>query len=161
YEGNALRLRDAKGLHYLALLLRHPGRPFHALDLVAMVAPPPPELQGLPRQGSVGPLLDARARAEYRRRLTALRSEQDQAERDHDIGRAARATEEIGHLVEQLAVATGVGGRPRRGASDSERARLMVTKRIRATVRSVETKDPALAHHLATTVQTGTVCVYV
>ena len=160
YEGSALRLRDGKGLHYLALLLRHPGRPFHALDLVTMVSPAPPGLERAGRQGALGPLLDASARADYKRRLAALRTEQDEAERHHDVGRAARAADAIDLLTEQLGAAVGLGGRARRRAGDAERARLMVTKRIRATVKRVEGTHPALAHHLATTVKTGTVCVY-
>ena len=32
-----VRVKDAKGLHYLAHLLRHPGREFHVLDLVHSV----------------------------------------------------------------------------------------------------------------------------
>ena len=34
YEGRTFRLRDTKGLAYLAELLRNPGREFFALDLV-------------------------------------------------------------------------------------------------------------------------------
>ena len=37
YEGNVVRLKDAKGLHYLDHLLRHPGRRFHVAVLTAMV----------------------------------------------------------------------------------------------------------------------------
>ena len=35
FAGEAFRLKYLKGLHYLAYLLRHPGREFHVLDLVA------------------------------------------------------------------------------------------------------------------------------
>jgi hypothetical protein len=34
YDGAVIRLRDAKGLRYLAQLLLHPGREFHVNDLV-------------------------------------------------------------------------------------------------------------------------------
>ena len=34
FDGRTSRLRDAKGLRYLARLLAHPGREIHALDLV-------------------------------------------------------------------------------------------------------------------------------
>ena len=37
YEGQIVRLRDAVGLHYLAHLLRHQGRPFHVSELIAAV----------------------------------------------------------------------------------------------------------------------------
>lgn len=40
YEGRLLRLRDTKGLHYLAVLLQHPGRPFHVTELMALAARP-------------------------------------------------------------------------------------------------------------------------
>src|SRR6266498_2505411 len=35
FEGTAFRLRDTKGLHHIAALLRAPGRELHVLDLVA------------------------------------------------------------------------------------------------------------------------------
>jgi hypothetical protein len=35
YDGEVIRLRDAKGLRYLAQLLLHPGREFHVSDLIA------------------------------------------------------------------------------------------------------------------------------
>src|SRR5262245_7837199 len=37
YEGRLVRLKDAKGMRYLAELLRHPGRPFHVAELAAAV----------------------------------------------------------------------------------------------------------------------------
>ena len=36
YEGTVCRLRDSKGLHCLAHLLRHPGVPFAARDLLSV-----------------------------------------------------------------------------------------------------------------------------
>ncbi len=38
YDGRVVRLKDARGLRYLAALLRHPARDFHVLDL-ALVDP--------------------------------------------------------------------------------------------------------------------------
>src|ERR1700685_1322448 len=38
YRNSAFRLRDTKGLAYLAHLLRHPGTEFHVLDLVGGIA---------------------------------------------------------------------------------------------------------------------------
>src|SRR5438093_3959627 len=37
YGGRLMRLKDAKGLRYLAHLLHHPGRRFHVSELVAVV----------------------------------------------------------------------------------------------------------------------------
>jgi len=35
YDGAVVRLKDGKGLHYVACLLGHPGRPIHVDDLRA------------------------------------------------------------------------------------------------------------------------------
>ena len=35
FDGSTVRVRDLKGMHYLARLLTDPGREYHALDLVA------------------------------------------------------------------------------------------------------------------------------
>ena len=37
YDGRLVRLKDAKGMQYLAQLLRHPGRRFHVCELAAAV----------------------------------------------------------------------------------------------------------------------------
>ena len=36
YEGSVFRLRDTRGVRYVARLVQHPGREFHSLDLVAV-----------------------------------------------------------------------------------------------------------------------------
>jgi hypothetical protein len=42
YQGELARLRDVKGLGYLACLLGRPGREVHVLELVGAVDGPPP-----------------------------------------------------------------------------------------------------------------------
>jgi hypothetical protein len=155
FEGDVCRLRDAKGLQHLATLLQNPNREFHVLDL--LVAGVDEEAR---RDGDLGPVLDAQARAEYRRRLAELHEERADAERCHDLGRTARVDEEIDAIRRTLARALGVGGRARRTGSAAERARLVVTKRIRAAVARIRAASPRLGHHLATSVRTGIVCVY-
>ncbi len=79
FEGRTVRVRDLKGMHYLARLLAHPGREFHALDLVAA------ESVGVARSdehmalGDAGELLDARAKTAYRRRLAEIEDDIEQA----------------------------------------------------------------------------------
>src|SRR5262245_33872143 len=81
YGGTVCRVKDAKGLHYVAFLLRHPGREFHVLDLIGLGLEaggraPAQETQravandqrsGAPAQGL--PVLDAMAKGAYRQRL--------------------------------------------------------------------------------------------
>ncbi|MBI4515250.1 MAG: hypothetical protein HY699_05470 [Deltaproteobacteria bacterium] len=42
YQGNVLRLRDRKGLQYLAHLLHHPGEYYSVLDLSSWAGGPKP-----------------------------------------------------------------------------------------------------------------------
>ncbi|MGH7858145.1 MAG: hypothetical protein ACREQY_12540, partial [Candidatus Binatia bacterium] len=168
YEGQAFRLRYTKGLVYLTELLRNPGREFFALDLAqageVYVGGDSRRLAaGLAvsgNPGDAGPLLDSQAKAEYRRRLESLREELEDAERSNHSERAAKAREEIGFLTEELARATGLGGRDRKAASAVERARQSVTIAIRTTVKRISKNSPALGRHLASTVKTGKFCVY-
>src|SRR5215813_7034728 len=130
YEGSVARLRDAKGLRYLAQLLGNPGREYHAIDLEAAdsqtARPAPSEVRGgagpgelrvRPDLGDAGELLDARAKAAYKARLDQLQAELEEAERLNDAGRAATAAAERDFLVDELARAVGLGGRDRRAAS--------------------------------------------
>jgi len=154
YRGAATRLRHTAGLGHLARLLGNPGKELHALDLAAGHA----VREG--RDGDAGPVLDDQAKAAYRRRLGELTAELDEAERWADAERAARARAEVDALTEQLAGAVGLGGRDRRLPSSAERARVNVTKAIRAAIRRIAAHDPALGEHLTRTVRTGTFCVY-
>jgi hypothetical protein len=89
YEGAVLRLRDAKGLRYLAYLLARPGERLAATDLIAATAP---------AQGEV--------------------------------------------------------------SANPERARLAVTKRVKAAITRIGEHHRALGYHLATSIKTGHQCAY-
>jgi hypothetical protein len=172
YEGVVVRLRDAKGLGHLARLLADPGREFHVVDLEAANRQAGPaavgptgraragELQVRPDLGDAGALLDATAKAAYRARLAELGAELVEAEGGNDPARAARARGERDFLVAELARAVGLGGRDRRAASHAERARLNVTRAIRAAMANLARANPSLGRHLAVTVRTGRYCAY-
>ncbi len=174
YQGSVVRLRDAKGLRHLARLLAHPGREFHAVDLEAaegqpaQAAPVGPrgragggELEVRPDLGDAGELLDATAKAAYKARLEELRAELEEAERFNDPARATKARAERDFLVGELARAVGLGGRDRRAASHAERARLNVTRAIRAAIANLARANPSLGRHLASTIRTGRYCSYI
>jgi tetratricopeptide (TPR) repeat protein len=165
--GVVARLKDAKGLRYLAELVRAPGRDFHVLDLLAAGAPIEPSGAGGDGAtrlrltgGNAGAVLDAHAKSEYRRRMLDLRDALDEAEACGDIGRAETAREELAHLTEALAQAVGMGGRDRLAADVAERARLNVTRAIRATIGRIEATHPEVARHLTMRVLTGRFCRY-
>lgn len=164
YEGTEFRIRDSKGVGYIATLLASPGREFHALDLVG-----PGGSGGTPARedeltaralGDAGEILDPEAKAAYRARLSDLEETIEEARAWGDDERAARANEEREALLGQLAGAVGLGGRDRRAASASERARVNVTRAIKSAVARIAEQSPALGAHLDATLRTGTFCTY-
>jgi hypothetical protein len=166
YGGDAFRLKDSKGLRYLARLLEQRGHELHALDLVGGERDPDalrsrmePGLTMSP-SSDAGEILDARAKAEYRRRLTELEEELEEARSFGDDERAARAAEERDFLVAELARSLGLGRRSRRAASASERARVSVTRAIRSALARIHKESPTLGDHLDQTIRTGTFCSY-
>ena len=169
YRGQVAFFKATRGFNCLALLLRNPGREFHVRELVAQISGKLLVLRkGAPAPGAwpggilsdAGPILDAQAKAEYRRRLDDLRRDLEEAERFNDPARAERARGEMEALAEQLASAIGLGGRNRRIGSEAERARSAVTKRIKSSIKRIGEAIPSLGSHLATRVKTGYFCSY-
>jgi hypothetical protein len=173
YAGQSARLREVKGLRYLACLLRRPGREVHVLELVR-------EAEGLPAQPARGlssdvvlvnglrrssldeadRLFDLQAKAAYRRRLRDLEEDLEEARSWGDPERAARAEQEMEALTQELLRGVGLGGRDRALPSPAERARVSVTKAIKKAVRTIARHCPALGDHLAASVRTGRYCSY-
>jgi tetratricopeptide (TPR) repeat protein len=165
HDGRILRMRDSRGLRYLAQLLQHPNREFLVVDLAVDVSPaesaaPSKEFVNGANCCGAEAVADRRAVAQYRSRLEELRADLCEAEANNDLGRIDQLRGEMEALEEQLTGAVGLGGRQRTVSSDLERARSAVTKRIRDTVRRIQEEYPELGHHLARTVQTGYVCTY-
>ena len=180
YGGKAFRLKDTKGLGYLAHLLRHPGVEFHVLDLFGGIASRRDDDdagaadRGLERGdealekagihvaglGDAGEMLDQQAKAEYRRRLGELREELDEAKAQGNPARAERAEEEIDALTKELSRAVGLGGRDRKAASASERARQSITKTVKAVEERIAQSHSELGAIIARCIKTGTFCSY-
>jgi tetratricopeptide (TPR) repeat protein len=167
FGGRTARLRGSKGLRYLARLLAEPGRELTALELVALErggaddgndAVEPHLALGV--QGHAGPLLDARAKEAYRRRLAEIDEDVAEAANAGDSLRTAQADSERDYLVRELARATGLGGRDRYAGAASERARSAVTRAVRQALSRIREHHAPLAEHLDRTIRTGTCCVY-
>jgi tetratricopeptide (TPR) repeat protein len=164
FGGHVFHVERLKGMSHLTCLLAEPGRSFHALELVgagraAATAPLDP---GLPRavEGDLGPLLDERAKADYRARIDELDEEIEEAEVFNDPERASRARWEKDQLASELERAVGLGGRDRRVGAPAERARVNVTRALREAIKRIDHHDAALGHHLESCVKTGMFCVY-
>lgn len=141
------RLKDTKGVGQLGTLLAHPSEEFHAIALGGGD-------DGV-RAGDAGEVLDDQARSTYARRLRAMEDEIEAAMDADDFAQADALRAEQAVLERELARASGMGGRARRAASDAERARLNVTRSIRAVVKKVVADCPELGRHLDRAVRTG------
>ena len=157
FQGNEVRLRDSKGLRYLERLLAAPDQELHVVQLAGEADA---AIGGAVELGDAGAALDPRAKDAYRRRIADLEDQIAEAESFGDGARAARAQDEMDVIAEELARAVGLGGRDRRGASRTERARINVQRRIRDVVGRIQKDCPMLARYLESTVKTGTYCRY-
>jgi tetratricopeptide (TPR) repeat protein len=175
YEGRVSRIRDIKGMSYIANLLTGSGRDFHVLELTGVgLGSGPGEEQSdrrmseLEREdlhlvfsGDAGEMLDAEAKASYKRRLDELRVEQEEAREFGDADRAAGIQEEIDAVTRELRRAIGLGGRDRRAGSVAERARLNVSRAIKSAIGRIARTDPGLGTLLSKSIKTGLFCSYV
>ena len=156
FAGQTARLKDVRGLHYLARLLAAPGWEIHATDLVSGASPEPRNR----RRGDAGALLDPQAKQAYRRRLAEIEEDAEEARTLGDTDRAAQAEAEREFLVREIARAVGLGGRDRRAGSASERARVSVTRAIRQAMARIREHNGPLGEHLEQAIRTGTYCEY-
>jgi hypothetical protein len=114
WQSNVVRLKDAKGLHYISYLLANPGRQVLACELAAAGTASGNQPASIEpgntaaNLGDAGALIDAKARGQYRRRAADLREELAEAVKLNDAGRAARIRAEIEFLRDQIAAAVGL-----------------------------------------------------
>ncbi|MBP2325161.1 tetratricopeptide (TPR) repeat protein [Kibdelosporangium banguiense] len=138
---NRIGLPDMVGLHYLSLLLEQPGRDIPAFDMSSHAI-----LEA--RQD----LQDDPAVAAFRTRLRALDEAIGDADRNADLGTAARLRLERESVAGELAGAVG------RFPDSPERARTSVRKALKRAIDAIADADPLLGEELRTGVSTGYVC---
>ena len=163
YQGVTAFLKAMRGLYYLSVMLREPGREFHVLELVPHPmdpsGPSAVAANGRVRRGLYAaiPVLDAKAKAALKSRLDDLRLVLNEAERFHDLQRKTEAETELQAIAEYLA---SVIGKEHKGSADAERARCAVTKSIKKATKKIGDAIPSLGCHLAARIKTGYFCSY-
>jgi tetratricopeptide (TPR) repeat protein len=172
HHGKTFRLRNVKGLAYLAHLLAHPGERVHVFDLVEAVegggdrsslnsgAAVGAGLEVRRSLGDAGDAIDPQARDDYRRRRDELRAELEEARHQNDPGRAETARHELELLTNELNAVVGRGGRARKKHAHGERARSLVTKHLRGGLDLIRRHDAGLGEHLDRSIRTGAFCAY-
>jgi hypothetical protein len=141
YEGRSICLQDALGLRHLATLLARPGTPVASVARAAA-------------DGGGGRDVRAADLPAQRERVEELREELAEARAYNDPERVARASAEL----EQVAGELSPPGEAR--GPLVERARVNVTRAIRAALRRIGEHEPELGHLLQSAIRTGTACAY-
>lgn len=150
-SGRTAHLKSTKGLTQLAALLSAPGQEIAS----TLLAGGPDTGESLRTE-----VLDNETRAAYRRRLAQLDEIRRSATAAGDAATEARVEQEQDALVAELRRLTGLGGRSRTFTDEDERARVNVTRTLRAAVERIFECDPDLGVHLAQSIRTGSRCVY-
>ena len=157
WNAHVATISDCLGARYLAMLIERPNNPFSVLDLVRVANGHSDKPLNL---GDAGPIIDGKARSAYRARLQQLTEKIEVAALCGDSERLILLKEEHQALKAELKRSINLSGRPRRAASDSERARSAVQRRIRHAIAKITKQNAELGSHLAATMRTGRDCVY-
>jgi hypothetical protein len=153
FAGRTIVVKHTRGMQLLARLVERPEEEIHVLALAS------DEGASAPKAGA-GEHLDARAIADYRRRVAELDEEIEEASRLADAGRLEKRREEREALLAELARAVGLGGRRRAAASPSERARVNVQRRLKDAIAKIGEADRAAGRFFEGAVRTGTFCCF-
>ncbi len=156
FGGKPVLVRDSKGMKYIVELLRCPGTDIHVSQLLGAVEGQGEEL----RLGSAGIILDETARRQYKARGEELTEELEEAKRNNNWGRQEEIETELDQMAEQLASATGLGGRDREACDDVERARKRVSRAITTAIKAIGEHHRELADHVSLHVKRGEFCCY-
>jgi len=150
FVGETKFLKDSVGLGYIARLLIEPHRDIPAVTLLAARA----GIDPLVTTGSSGEVLDDQARDEYGRRYRELGDELHEARENNDLGQIEKLEGEMEQLTNELASATGIGGRSRQKA-DIEKVRKSVSMAVSRDIERIGKEHESLGRHLTASVTSG------
>lgn len=142
--GPVFRLAEAKGLHYLCLLLASPGEARTTAALVALS-------EGRDPSGCV--MLDSRGKEVVRGRVAVLEKERDEAEEFCDTQTVQRCQAEIDALSSLLKASSAT-------APADEKLARAVEKEVRAAIAAIAKHSKSLGDHLSKNLQIGSIFWY-
>jgi 7-cyano-7-deazaguanine synthase in queuosine biosynthesis len=164
YQSEKAILKDAKGVQYLARLLKAPGQSLSALDLVSGSVKTSRANTKLVEGGELlrseqaqMEIIDSEAIHQYRERALAI---QDQLQETDDAASREVLIAELEWITDELQRSQGRAGRLRTIPDEQERARSNVSKAISRVLNDLERDLPSLHAHLLETLSLGKVCTY-
>lgn len=151
YRGEIALMQDSRGLEYLARLLAEPHREIPAVLISAAVTGIDPRVS----TGSSGTMLDEETRERYH----DLQAELDEAKENNELGRIESLQRDINAMANEIAKATGLGGRLRE-KTDVDKVRKAVSGAIDRAIKEIADHHESLGRHLMNTIRSGTTFSY-
>lgn len=150
FEGTTAYMSNSVGMAYIARLLAEPQQELAAVTLLAARAGIDPRFAS----GSSGEILTDETRENYRRRYQELQDEMEEAKTNNDLGQIETFEGEMEALTNELASATGLGGRSRE-KSDIEKVRKSVSMAVSRDIERIGKQHEALGRHLLAAIGSG------
>ena len=150
FDGLEVTMPDLKGFHDISALLATPEKDIHCTELMGS-------------EGSMDEnnfVIDGQARLAYKKHINELQQDIEEAEENNDIGKKEVLQKELDQMIDHLSKNLGLGKRPRKMKSPTERARAAVTLRIRSAVKRLTEHHPSLGKYLTNSIRTGVFCSY-
>jgi hypothetical protein len=149
YEGQSVRIADAKGINDIARLLSAPGEQIHCSDLMGTMVKMHGEF-----------VIDDKTKKSYKTKLLSLQEDLSLAEINNDYQQTATLQKEYDEILQMLSNSMGLNGRTRKSDDPIEKIRSAVTWRIRNSIKKIASIHPSLGKHLSNSVKTGLFCSY-
>ena len=147
-------VKALKGYSYLRELLRRPGLPVAAIELVTAGA-------GTVEQPGLGSAARRRPPSSRTGSDSRISTPTSPRPKTGPIPPAESHSRRSGRrLVDELMAATGLGGRERAVGSSRERARVAATKALTTAIDRIAAVDELIGRHLQRTIHTGSSCAY-
>ncbi len=105
-------------------------------------------------KGSSGEILDDETRKRYGTRYRERVEDLAEAKENNDLGRIEKLASEMEDLTNQLASATGLGGRSRQ-KSDFEKVRKAVSMAVNRDIERIGKRHESLGRHLDAAIDRG------
>jgi len=155
FDGTAAWVKHSIGMSHIHALLGVPRQRIAAVKLAGASGVEEITWGALPEER-----IDARAKAEFKRRLEEINERLDDAQEFQNDDEIARLEDERDKIFADLRSATGIGGKIRTEPRAVKRPRQAAAMGITRAFGNIEAVHPGLARHLRASIRLGTSVSY-
>ena len=152
FAGKTIHLKDARGLHDIALLIKQSGKELHVGDMV--------DSGYLVASSSESTVIDQQAINQYKQRLLDIIEQKPAAAEAGDESAYKNLEQEEEAILQSLSQSMGLNGAARAFNNPTEKARKAVAARLRTALKKIVSAHPDLGDHLEMALKTGNFCSY-